>query len=864
MHRFLRRLAHVLRRDRVEDELDEELRFHLEMKRRELEAGGLETDAAARAQRRAVGNVPLTHNKVRDVWFWPWLQDAGQDLRYGVRALRNNPGLTATVVLTLALGLGVNASTFAVAYRTLWKPLPYAASDRLVSVTLERPDGEHFGIEPAELDDWMTRLGSLTAAAGYYDRELTLRGLGEARMIRVAYVTADFFNVLGSSVEAGRTARFGQTDDLVVVSHRLASRSPDGSVDEVLGTALTLGGRTYTAAGVMPHAFAFPSSRIDAWIRTPRSAVPVGNVGAHRLIGRLKDGMRLADVRYEADALLAERHTANYLGRAVVASFEDRAVEDVRPALLLLLAAGALVLIISCANVAGLLLGRAISRQQDSAIRVALGCGRGRLLRASVVEGILVTTGGLLLGLALAQGILWMTLNVAADGLLRVDGVGLDRPVVLATLLAGLGVAVVSGLVAASSTSRHPALATLRGAIQSVSPKNRFLQSTLVVAQLALSLVLLIGAGLLAHTMLSLVQEEAGFEPANVLTVKLVLSDDTLLEAPQTSTFVRRLTDRVRALPGVQHLGLASTLPPRQVPIHIGLRFIDDDRDEFLMMSLGSVTPGYFSALGTRLLQGRFFDDHDGTRDDGVVMLSESAARFAFPTGNPIGRDFPRLPPVVGGVGDHPRVIGVVEDVKYSGLDAPRGSAVYVPWPKRPVGTAYLVIRTAGDPLAIAPAVLAVAMDLDPRIPVPAVRTLEREMADSIADRRLRVVPAVGFAGLALAVALVGLFGTVSRSVNERRHAFAIRAALGASPASLLAFVMSNGARMTALGVTLGLVTSVWTAAGLAHLLYGVSPYDPPTYVGATLVVVIVSLAASYVPARRVLKIDPMQTLRSE
>ena len=177
------------------------------MKRRELEAGGLETDAAARAARRAVGNVPLTHNKVRDVWIWPWLQDAGQDLRYGVRALRNNPGLTATVVLTLALGLGVNASTFAVAYRTLWKPLPYAASDRLVSVTLERPDGEHFGIEPAELDDWMTCLGSLTAAAGYYDRELTLRGLGEARMIRVAYVTADFFNVLGSSVEAGRTER---------------------------------------------------------------------------------------------------------------------------------------------------------------------------------------------------------------------------------------------------------------------------------------------------------------------------------------------------------------------------------------------------------------------------------------------------------------------------------------------------------------------------------------------------------------------------------------------------------------------------------------------------------------------------------
>ena len=863
MQRFLRRLGYSLRRVHLEDELDEELRFHLEMKRSELEAGGLDTAAAARAARRAVGNVPLTHNKVRDVWIWPWLQDAGQDLRYGARALRNNPGLTATVVLTLALGLGVNASTLAVAYGALWKPLPYPAPDRLVLATLEGPDGEHWGIELAELDEWMTRLGSLTKSAGYYSREHTLRGFGEARAIRVAYVTGEFFDVLGAPAEVGRTARFGQTDDLVVLSRRLASRSPDGSLDGVLGAALTLGGRTYTAAGVMPRTFAFPSAGIDAWIRTPRSDVRLGNVGQHELIGRLKDGMTLADVRREADALLAERHTSNYLGGAAVVTFEDRAVEGVRPAMMLSLAASALVLLISCASVALLLLGRAIKRRQDSAIRAALGCGRGRLLRASVVEGLLIATGSLLLGLAFARGMLWMTRRVAAGTLPTVDGVALEGPVVLATLLAGLGVAVVCAVVTMSDASRHPALVTLRGATRSVSPQNRLLQRTLVVTQLALSLVLLIGAGLLARTMLSLVQEDAGFEPTNVVTVRLVLSDDTLVDPPQTNAFVRRLTDRVRALPGVQHVGLASTLPPRQVPIHIGLRYIDESRDEFLMLSLASVTPEYLSALGTRLLEGRFFDDRDGLRQDGAVVLSESAARFLLPEGNPIGKNLPALPPV-GGVGDHPRVIGVVEDIKYSGLDAPRGSTVYVPWQKRPVGTSYLVIRTAGEPLALAPAVLAITMDLDPSLPVPVVRTLDGEMADSVADRRLRVVPAAGFAGLALAVALVGLFGAVSRSVNEQRPALVIRAAFGASPASLLRFVMRDGVRMTAIGIALGLAASVWTAAGLAHLLYGVSPYDPPTYVGATLVVVIVSLAASYVPARRVLKIDPMQALRSE
>ena len=268
-------------------------------------------------------------------------------------------------------------------------------------------------------------------------------------------------------------------------------------------------------------------------------------------------------------------------------------------------------------------------------------------------------------------------------------------------------------------------------------------------------------------------------------------------------------------------------------------------------------------ALGTRLLEGRFFDDRDGMRQEGVVMLSESAARFAFPDGNPIGKNLPALPPV-GGVGRHPRVIGVVEDIKYSGLDAPRGSTVYVPWQKRPLGTAYLVIRTPGEPLALAPAVLAIAMDLDPSLPVPVVRTLESEMADSVADRRLRVVPAMGFAGLALAVALVGMFGAVSRSINEQRPVLAIRAAFGASPASLLRFVLRDSVRMTAIGTALGLVASVWAAGSLAHLLYGVSPYDLPTYVGATLVVVIVSLAASYIPGRRVLRIDPMQALRSE
>ena len=864
MCKLLRRLAYMLQRRRHEDDLDEELLFHEEMKRRELEAQGLDAEAAAQAARRAVGNLPLTRNSVRDVWVWPWLQEACQDLHYGARALRNNSGPTATIVLTLALGLGVNASTLAVAYRTLWKPLPYDAPDRLVLVTLEGRGGEHFGIERAELDDWMTYLGSLTGTAAYYSRELTLRGFGEARAIRVAYVTADFFDVLGVPTEVGRTSGFGQADNLVVMSHWLASQAPGKSVNSVLGTGVTLGERVHTVAGVMPRRFTFPSSRTDAWIRTPRTQARLGNVGAHMLVGRLRDGATLADVRHEANALLEKRHPSGNLSRAVVTSYEEQAFVHVRPAMLSFLAAGALVLIVSCANVVLLLLGRAVGRQQDSGIRVALGCGWNRLLRASVVEGILVATGSLLLGLFLARGTLWMMRNAAAGWARGIDDVVLDRPVLLATLLVGVGVALLYGFVTTSGTSRHPAPATLRGSTASASRKSRLLSSTLVVAQLALSLVLLIGAGLLVRTMLSLVQGESGFEPANVMAVKLVLSDDRLLDAPHASTFARRLTDRVRGLPGVNQVGFASTVPPRQAPpIHIGFQRVSDNRDEFLMVSLGSVTPGYFPALGTRLLGGRFFGDEDEVRDDGVVVLSESAARFFLPEGDPVGRNFPGLP-AVAGVGSRPRVVGVVEDIKYSGLDAPRGSTIYVPWSKRPVGTAYLVMRTAGDPLVVAPAVVAAAKDLDPGLPVPDVRTLEREMADSIADRRLRVAPAVGFAGLALVVSMVGLFSAVSRSVSERRHALAIRAASGASPMSLLRLVMRDAMRMTATGVALGLAAATWAAVGLAHLLYGVSPHDALTYVAATLAVVIVSLGASCIPARRVLSIDPVRALRSE
>ena len=409
-----------------------------------------------------------------------------------------------------------------------------------------------------------------------------------------------------------------------------------------------LGDRSYVTAGVMPNAFAFPSHDVDAWIRSPIDDAALGNVGSHRIIGRLRKEFSPLDARNEADALLKEWRGDTFRGHASVVPFADLVLADVRPVLLASLAASALVLIVACANVVLLLLTRALKRRQDVAVRVALGCRWGRLARTMVIESALTAAAGVLLGLALAYGALRVFRNAATDVLPRVDAIALDRPVVLAILVASLAVAFGCGLVTMLSTSGRPVLTTLRGSTQSITPRGHRLRSALVVGQLALSVVLLTGAGLLTRTIESLVRLDAGFRPEHVLTVTLVLSDDTLVDASPSDPFVRELMHRVRTLPGVQHVGMASTLPPRQAPIHIGFRIANDDRDEASIMSLGSVTPGYFSALGTRLIRGRFFDESDALRDDNVIILSESATEFFFPDEDAVGKTHPGLPPVTG------------------------------------------------------------------------------------------------------------------------------------------------------------------------------------------------------------------------
>jgi putative ABC transport system permease protein len=858
MQKLLRRLAYLFRRDRLEDELDEELRFHVEMKQQELEAEGLDTEAAARTSRRAVGNVPLTRNKARDVWIWPWLQDAGQDLRYAFRSLRRNPGLAAAAVTSLALGLGVNTAVFAVTYGLLFRPLPYAEPSRLVILSTTLPNGADGGFGLPEVDEWRQRLSTVEGVAAYTVQDLSVRGGSEPHVIRTGLVTESFWEVLGGVAAAV------QQPDTAIVSGRAVGQLFGSASDNVVGRTLTFGERAYSVVSVADSDVAFPTDDVHAWIPV-RWQSGQGPPPLVRLIARLKPWATINDARNDARRAYVEMRgegsmPAGQRAPTTVTTLDAAQLGTVRPVLQAMTVGSLLVLLIACANVAILFLGRAAVRRHESAMRLALGASPGRLVRLALAESFIIAVVASAFALAMVMTGLHVVSTTIAGVLPRVTSVVLDGPVLAASLAMTVVAALVCGVLPGLHLSRSRFASAFQGFAPTATATTWRLRAILVIGQIALTMVLLVGAGLLARTVTQLLQQDVGIDPRHALAVKLVLGDTPRLDAQERHhQFVREWLARVEVLPGVERAGIGGTLPPRVAPLRIGVRFMTDDRDEFQMLSLGSVTPGYFRSLGAQFVGGRDFTD----RDDEAVILSESAARFYFPDGDPIGRQLSQgLPPIMGM--SEPLVIGVVRDVRYAGLDTPPSGAIYAPWHRVPSGVSYGVVRTTGDPLLLASGIREIVRSLDPSLPVPDIRTLEEELATSIADRRLRVIPAFGFAALSIAVAFVGLLATLSRAVVERRRELAIRAALGASPRNVVGMVIRTGVRLTLAGVVVGLAASLAAGRGLGHLLYGVSTHDVATFAAATVLVVAVCLVASYAPARSAANVDPVTVLRAE
>jgi predicted permease len=795
-----------------------------------------------------------------------------RDLRAALRALLSTPWSTAAAVLTIALGAGANTAMLAVAYGILVRPLPYPDPGRLVVLNMkDLARGNEFSIASAdEVVEWQRRLRTVSAVAGYSGGEFTMRGLGQPRLVRAALVTPGFYDVLGLAPVAGRPPA-GDQAGWAVLREDLAGEAARGGTANLTGRSITVGDIGYEVVAVAPSVFGFPADDIRMWIPTSAAAVAVP-LGGQRsttrsftLVARLRPEVTLDQARDDVMRVFREvKGTRADNAAAVVRPIEEALVGRARPVLNILMAGAILVLLVACGNVATLLVGRSVARGRDIAVRLSLGAGPRALIRGALAESLLLAFAGSLAGIGVAAACLRVFTRVAADVMPRLTAVRLDAPVLAGTLVVALVVTVACGVAPAWHAVRTGFAPAFRTGAASASRSARRLRGALVAAQIALSIVLLVGAALVARTVLNLLGDAGGVRADHAVAVRLMLDDRPRFNAVDQIPRVRELLRRVRALPGVTAAGVSSNLPPRHSQILFTMRVVADGSDKTYSVYMVSATPGFFEAVGTPVVRGRLFDESDDLAGQPVAVLSESALRAVSPSRDLLGRDLPFGPPAVGPQRAKPRVVGVVKDVKYGGLDAPAFGAIYVRYADLPATVSYLVVRTSSDPKAMITPLRRLLADLDPNLPVTTIRTLEDEFATSIADRRIRVVPAAGFAALALLVSLVGLGGVLVRGVVERRRELAIRAVLGQSPASAVRSVVLQGALLTAIGLAIGLGLAAAASRWMRSLLFGITPFDPATFASVALFVAAAAVLTAFVAARRALAGEPLELLRTE
>lgn len=859
---ILTRLRGLLQRGRAVREMDDELQFHLAMETESNIKRGMPPIRAQRAALLDLGGVEQTKQRIRDVRTLS-IEGIWQDARYAGRVMRKRPGFTALVTATLALGIGVNTTSVAVAYGILVRPLPYTEPSRIVILNLLFADGDDLGYSPAALQDWLPRLRTIETAAGYFRREVTVRSAGRSNVVPAAFVTNRFFDVLGTAFESGQEASWSESPD-VVVGRRWMDRILPRNPSRWLGAPISISDNPHTIRGVMPSDFAFPDDDIGVWFQSPTltPGTKPENSGYSKIVARLKSGVTLEQVRDDANRVRLE---LNPKSREIVSVevLGESVVGGLRRVLTIVLAGALLVLLVASANVATLFIGRDVSRQRELAARMALGATAPQLVRSVLVETSLTALLAALVGVGVGAVMLRIFMGQAAASVSGLHRVVIGPPVAIAIAALTILVSVICAAVPAWHAARSDVSPFVRGTTSS-RPRVWRLRGALVVAQIALSCILLIGAGLLMRTVSALMREDHGFRPSGALEAKFVLSDTVLFNGTGHERFIRDLLERVRAMPGVQHAGFGTNLPPRQPPISIAIRLVADNRDETRFMKVGAATPGYLRALGARFIAGRDFGEAESQPGVAGVILSESTARFYFPGGDPVGRTISRLPAILG-IAANPRVTGVVSDIKYEGLDAPAPSAVYVPWRLRPLGSGYLIVRASGgDPMRLASDIQSAAQTIDSSVPMPELQSLENAMAQSISNRRVRAMPAVGFGLLALGIAFVGVLATLLTLVAERKRDLAIRAALGASPARLAWTIVAQGLALTAFGLALGLGLGGAAARGLSSLVYGVSPYDALTFAGTAVAIGGGAMLMTYVAALRARFVDPLVVLKYE
>ncbi len=870
---------------RLEKDIDEELEYHIERRTRENIAAGMSPSAAREEALRRFGDVANVRKACRRIGTYriraqrrvEMLDELRGNLRYAVRTLHKRPGFAAVTILSLALGVGGVSAMFSLVDGVLLRPLPFADPDRLV-LLWGVETGMRTGSSAASYPDFVDfeeQNSVFEELAGWSSASFAVTGSeGEPMMIDAARVTYDLLPMLGVQPAIGRgflpeEDRVGGEPVALISDGFWASRF--GSRSDIVGQTLTLDGVYVTIIGVMPTDLEFPAS-VQVWI----PAVPVhasDSRGQHRIValGRLEPGINIELAEEEMRAIAArleeEYPQSNTNRGARLETLHEAVVGNVRPALVMLLAAVATVLLIVCANVANLLLARSTTREKEVAIRTALGAGRRRLMRQLLTESLVLAVVGGALGVLLAVAAVGLVKAINPGNLPRLDEVAVNARVLWVALAVSLVTGVVFGFAPSYHSSKPDLNSSLKegGRTSTQGGRKPRLRQFLVVAEMAMAVVLVAGAGLLINSFLQLQRVDPGFRDKGVLIAPLALPASRYDSRQKVTAFFDELLESIEALPGVESAAAAYrhplsggwetsfTLPGVYEPP-------EGQRPE---ARIRPITASYFQTVGIPLLQGRYFDEHDDDRAPGVVIINESFARAFFPEGDAIGhrllRDqwWPDLPFEF-------EIVGIVGDVKMDGLTESTPWAMYYPHDHYPFAEMNVVVRAEGDPLAFAAAVRQRVWALDADLPVENVQALEQIRSESVARERFQTVLLGLFAVLALTLAALGIYGVMSYAVAQRTSEIGVRMSLGARANEVLAMIVGQGMKLAALGLVLGLVGAIATSRVMASLLFGVSPTDVPTFAAVTVVLAAVALLACVLPALRASRIDPVHALRSE
>jgi putative ABC transport system permease protein len=874
-----RRCLHYLRRDQFDRELEEEVRLHLEMKAEEYVADGMSPEEALRAARRQFGNETRMRELSRETWGFAMLDTLLQDVRFGARVLAKNRGFTAVAVLTLAFGIGMNTAIFSVVNAVLLRPLPYENSDELVQIWGTQPQLDTAPTSPANFLEWREQNRVFEHVAAYTGQTFNLSGAGEPEQIRAARVSADLFELLRVRPILGR-AFLAEEDQygshrVVIISHALWQRR-FGASPQIVGQTLTLSDQSYVVVGVMPPEFSFLRAATDVWVPIAFSPGERQTRDTNYLyvIARLKPGVTLEQARAEMEAL-ARRQQELYPGSNAgvgvkVISYKEQVVGDTRPVLLVLLGAVGFVLLIACANVASLLLARAAGRRKEMAVRSALGASRFRVIRQLLTESVLLALLGGGLGLLLAHWGLDLLVALQPANIPRLAELSIDRSVLLFVSALSLLTGIAFGLAPALHASRLDLNDALKegGKGAGGGGGRQRLRSLLAVSEIALSLVLLIGAGLMIKSFWRLMQVDPGFDPEKTLTMVVSLPASRYAETERQVAFFRQAVERVSSLPGVVAAGVTT-----DIPLFGGSStgFDIEGRPPYApgqrpMVEYRSVSPGYFRAMGIPLLRGHTFTEQDRGDAPGVVIINETLARRYFPNEDPVGKRLGFSKPT-----DWREIVGVARDTRNYGLDEEVKPEAYMPLTQSApdylagsISGMILVARASSDPQSMAAPIKREVQGLDGSLPVYNIKTMEQYLAESVARRRFNMLLLVVFAGVAVLLAVVGLYGVMSYMVSQRTHEIGLRMALGAQPRDILAMAARQGLALIGVGVGVGLVGALALTRVMTGLLYGVGATDPATFAAIVLLLALVSMLACYVPARRATRIDPLIALRYE